>query len=313
MIYREIQRAIITGPTGTIGNALIKRLREAAIEVYAVVRPGSPRVAMLPKDDGIHIIECDASKLERLPALIPNGADALFHLAWGNTIGTGRNDMLSQIDNIRNTIFAARASASLGCKVFVGAGSQAEYGRVDGIIKADTPCFPENGYGMAKLCAGQMSRIESETIGIDHIWIRVLSIYGPHDGPMTMISSTIKTLLEKKKPLLTAGNQKWDYLYCSDAANGLFCAATSGKNGAIYPLGSGTSRPLREYIEIMRDAIDPALHLGFGEISYSAKQVMHLEADISDLQNDTGFYPQVNFETGIRNTIDWLKDNIYCH
>lgn len=89
---------------------------------------------------------------------LPVQADAFFHLAWAHTIGAGRNDMPAQIENIRYTIDAVRTAAAMGCRVFVGTGSQAEYGRVDGVLRADTPTNPENGYGMAKLCAGQMSR-----------------------------------------------------------------------------------------------------------------------------------------------------------
>lgn len=72
---------------------------------------------------------------------------------------------------------------------FVGAGSQAEYGRVNHALTPDTPCFPENGYGMAKLCAGQMSRVECEKLGLVHIWPRILSVYGPYDGKNAMITT----------------------------------------------------------------------------------------------------------------------------
>ena len=48
----------------------------------------------------------------------------------------------------------------------------------------------------------------------------------------------------------------WDYLYCEDAANALLLLARHGRDGGIYPIGSGTARPLREYIEIIRDEID---------------------------------------------------------
>ena len=97
----------------------------------------------------------------------------------------------------------------------------------------------------------------------------------------------------------------WDYLYCEDAANALLLLAGHGRDGGIYPIGSGIARPLREYIEIIRDEIDPDLPLGFGEVPYSDKQVMHLCADISDLQRDTGFEPEVGFREGIQNTIKY--------
>lgn len=114
---------------------------------------------------------------------LPVQADAFFHLAWAHTIGAGRNDMPAQIENIRYTIDAVRTAAAMGCRVFVGTGSQAEYGRVDGVLRADTPTNPENGYGMAKLCAGQMSRTEAAALGMDHVWARILSVYGRMTAP----------------------------------------------------------------------------------------------------------------------------------
>ena len=307
MIERSISRAIVTGPTGAIGIALCLELARHGIRVFAVCRPGSCRRDAIPCHENISVVDCDMSQLYRLVELIPDGADAFFYLAWEHTIGSGRNDMKSQIRNISYTIDAVHAAAALGCRIFVGAGSQAEYGRAEGILRPDTPCCPENGYGMAKLCAGQMSRAECHKLGMDHIWARVLSIYGPGDGPNTMISSVIRQLMEKKKPSLTEGVQKWDYLYSGDAARAFRLLAVYGADGKIYPMGSGEVRSLREYAEILRDTVDPDLELGFGLVPYSALQVMHLQADISQLKADTGFVPTVSFEEGIRLTVNEYK------
>lgn len=309
MHNREIKSAVITGPTGAIGTALCRELAENGIDVYAVCRPGSPRAASVPTHNKIHVIFCDVTQLSCLTEWIPDGADAFFHFAWAHTIGPGRNDMPAQIDNIRYTIDAVRAAKALDCKVFVGAGSQAEYGRVEGVLRGDTSCNPENGYGMAKYCAGLMSRVEAEKLGIDHVWCRILSVYGPGDGPNTMISSVIRQLLDGECPKLTAGIQRWDYLYSRDAAYGLRLMAMHGISGKTYPLGSGAAIPLRGYIEQLRDAVDPSIPLGFGEIPYGPLQVMHLQADISELSADTGFVPQTEFAVGIRNTIDSIKGN----
>lgn len=307
-IERNIQTAVVTGPTGAIGIALCEKLLRENVTVYAVCRPGSSRIKDLPKAAALHVVECDAKELATLPQKMEGvSVDAFFHFAWAHTIGQGRNDMPAQIENIQSTIDAVRAAKALGCQVFLGAGSQAEYGRVEGLLKSDTPAFPENGYGMAKLCAGQMSRVEAKALDIDHVWVRILSVYGPHDGPMTMISGTIRKLLAGERPALTAGIQRWDYLYAGDAADAFYLAACHGRNGAVYPLGSGQAMPLKDYIIQMRDAIDPALPLGLGEVPYGSLQVMHLQADISALQADTGFAPKTPFAEGIRRTMDWVK------
>ena len=59
--------------------------------------------------------------------------------------------------------------------------------------------------------------------------------------------------------------------------------------------------------ETLRDAIDPALPLGLGEVPYGPLQVMHLQADTSALQEDTGWRPATPFEEGIRETIEWVR------
>ncbi|MBQ9098571.1 MAG: NAD(P)-dependent oxidoreductase [Clostridia bacterium] len=307
---RQIRSAVITGPTGAVGTAICRELATHGIRVYAVCRPDSARLSAIPKHPLITVVYCDISKMCELPAIISKGADAFYHLAWAKTTGAGRNDMPAQIDNVKYTIDAVRAAHALGCKVFIGAGSQAEYGRVEGVLKPDTPCFPENGYGIAKLCAGRMSRIECESLGMDHIWARILSVYGPGDGAGSMVSSVIRQLLAGEKPALTAGVQLWDYLYSEDAARAFRLMAQRGVSGKTYPLGGGKAVPLKQYIKTLRNVIDPKLPLGLGDIPYGPLQVMHLEADIASLREDTGFEPSTSFETGIRATIDDVKQKI---
>lgn len=307
---RKIESAVVTGPTGAIGHALCSLLMSRGVRVYAVCHRGSTRADSLAVGEGLVRVDCDLSELSGLPGMmetVADGADAFFHLAWSHTTGQGRNDMTAQLLNVRATLDACHAAKELGCSVFVGAGSQAEYGRVAHALTPDTPCFPENGYGMAKLCAGQMSRVECDSLGVDHVWPRVLSVYGPHDGEGAMIPFVSRALLAGEKPALTGCEQLWDYLYADDAAEAFFAMALHGRNGAVYPVGGGRARPLRMYVEELRDAVDPSLPIGFGEIPYASKQVMHLEADIGALQADTGFVPATDFATGIRKTLKWMK------
>lgn len=312
-----MNRIIITGATGTIGMALINKCIESKLEVIALVNPNSRRLAGIPGNPLVRVIKCGLDDLDsasvnslEIEETEPgNGifADAFLHLAWGGTFGDSRNNKELQDKNISYALDAVGLAKRLGCSAFVGAGSQAEYGRVSGVLTPETPCNPENEYGRAKLRASEETRKLCREFGIRHIWTRILSIYGPYDGEGTMIMSVINKLLAGEKPPLTAGEQMWDYLYCSDAAKALLLLAEHGHDGCIYPIGSGSARPLREYIEIIRDEIDPKLPLGFGEVPYSDKQVMHLCADISKLRADTGFAPEVEFRKGIQSTIKYCS------
>ena len=303
----EIRSAVVNGPLGTVGMALVRNLLEKGVETWAVCYPGDKRIGNLPV--GAKVVECDMREIRTLPEKVSH-TDAFFHLAWMGTIGPGRNDTLVQTENIRCAVEAVKAAGQLGCKVFVGVGSQAEHGRIEGKVTADAPCFPTNGYGIAKLCAGQMTRLECAQIGIRHVWARILSAYGPGDGPLSVIPSMLDKLLKGEKPSLTKGEQLWDFCFSGDVAEALCCMAVSGMDGKIYPVGSGTVRPLREYFEMVRDAVDPSLPLGIGERPYNENQVMYLQADLTPLTEDTGFVPKVSFEEGIQRTLKAYREQL---
>lgn len=303
-----MKRAVITGGTGMLGAALIRLLIEKGVEVLVIVRPNSKRISSIPDSNYVKIIECDLNNLLSLKDKINETYDAFFHFGWDGTYGEARNDMYIQNKNVSAVLDAVTLAESIGCTVFLGAGSQAEYGRVDNIkLGPDVPTSPETGYGIGKLCAGQMSRIMCSQKGMKHIWFRILSTYGPYDGIHTMVMSGISKMLNGERPQYTKGEQMWDYLYCDDAANAFYLAAEKGKDGSIYCIGSGQVRPLHEYITIIRDSIDENIEIGFGEIPYYDKQVMYLCADIDALKKDTGFEPKVSFEEGIKKTIEWYK------
>lgn len=212
-----------------------------------------------------------------------------------------------QTENIRCAVLASQTAAAMHAMVFVGVGSQAEHGRVSGLVTQETPCHPVTGYGIAKLCAGQMTRLACKRLGIRHVWARILSAYGPGDGPLSVMPTIINKLLSGEIPALTAGEQLWDFCYADDVGEALTAMAEQGHDGAVYPIGSGGVRPLKEYFEIVRDAIDPSLALGIGQLTYPSNQVMHLQADISALTAETGWMPKVSFEEGIRKTIDSFR------
>lgn len=303
-----MKRAIITGATGSVGTALIKELVSNDVEVLVLCREGSKRNDNILKHPLVEKKYCSLDELEHLENDTGKVYDVFYHFAWQGTTGASRNDMYLQNENVKYTLDAVGAAHRFGCHTFIGAGSQAEYGRVEGVLTPSTPVFPENGYGMAKLCAGHMSRVLCEQNGMKHIWSRILSIYGPFDGEQSMVMSTIRSLLTNQRPSLTKGEQQWDYLYSLDAGRAMYAIGKSGKHGKTYCIGSGKARALLEYVEMMRDYINPNAELGVGEMSYAPKQVMYLCADISELTKDTGFLPKYTFEEGIRETVDWYKE-----
>lgn len=304
-----IRRAIITGPTGAIGIALIEELIKNDIAVTAVCHCDSKRIRRIPSHTNVKVVQCNLDEILSLAPILDHDYDICYHFAWTGTIGESRNNIDVQQKNIQYTLDVVELAGILGCKRFIGAGSQAEYGRTENKLNSLIPTFPENGYGIAKLCAGQLSRIKCEQLGMDHIWTRVLSVYGPCDSEKTLISSLICQLLNNEVPKCTKGEQIWDYIYSKDAARAFWLLGTRGVSGRIYCIGSGEGKELSTYIKEVRDNINPKLEIAFGDIPYGQKQVMHLQADISELCSDTGFIPHYDFSSGIQETIEWIRES----
>lgn len=294
-----MKRAVITGATGAVGTALIQELINNDVEVLVFCHKGSRRITHLPQSRLVSIKYCDLNELSEVKNDTGKQYDVFYHFAWQGTTGAARNDMILQNQNVKYALDAVKAAAEFGCHTFIGAGSQAEYGRVEGILKADTPANPENGYGIGKLCAGYMTRELAHQLGVKHIWVRILSIYGPNDGAQSMVMSTILKLKAGVVPEFTKGEQLWDYLYSGDAARAFRLIAEKGTDGKVYVLGSGVARPLAAYIREIRDIVAPGAEITLGSVPYGPKQVMHLQADISELTKDTGWNPMVSFKDGI--------------
>lgn len=303
-----INNVIVTGATGMIGATLIKKMLSKDINITAIVRPNSPKLINLPVNPKLKIIECDISNLKKLIGNLPKNYDTFFHMAWLGTYGAQRDNVELQEKNVKYTLDAVELAHSCGCKVFVGAGSQAEFGYVNNIITDYTPINPVTGYGICKYVAGKLSALQCKKYGIRQSWGRIISAYGPMDNDYTMVMSSIIKMINGEHCPFTKGEQIWDYIFSDDCAEAFYLIGKYGKDGKAYTIASGQNKPLRDFIKIMRDVVNPELEIGFGELEYYPNQVMNLTADISELVNDTGFIPKTDFQQGIKKCVDWLNE-----
>lgn len=305
-----MNQVIVTGATGMLGASMIEQMVTDGIKVTAVIRPNSKKRSNLIDHENIQVVECDIDELLTLKSVLTGTYDTFYHFAWDGTYGDSRNDVMLQEKNVRNTLEAVELAHALGCQVFVGAGSQAEFGFVEGELSDQIPKNPVTGYGIAKYTAGRLSAIMCERLGMRQSWGRIVSTYGPRDNSYTMVMSSVIGMLNGERMSFTKGDQIWDYVYGGDCSRAFYLIGKYGKHGKAYTIGSGKSKLLREYIEIIRDVVNPSLGIGIGERDYYPNQVMRLTADISELTEDTGFVPEIDFAEGIRRTMEWYKGEV---
>lgn len=289
---------IITGATGMIGSAIVEQAVAQGYFCTCIVRKGTKRRSNIQVSSLVNIVECNIDEYASIKEEIHG--DVFIHLAWEKPFGNERDNVDLQLKNVNYTLDAVRLAKKCGCSVFIGAGSQAEYGVQAVDLTPELPVQPESGYGIAKYTAGKLSKMLCQQLGIRFNWLRILSVYGQKDNSYTLISYVINELKNCKSPELTRCEQDWDYLNCKDAARAFLAVAENGNDGKFYPLGSGKGRKLSEYLEDIRRVVNPSVSLGFGKKEYYPHQPMHLVADIRELTNDTGWKPEIEFADGIK-------------
>ncbi len=301
-------RALVTGAAGFIGSYLTRVLLRERATVAVVLRPGSDAWRIREVLPSVRVIRGDLRQLAEVrSAILDFAPETVFHLAWHGVMSEHRN-AIDQIEaNLEPSLELFRIGVAAGCGAWVGLGSQAEYGPANCLLDEETPTRPSTTYGVVKLCVGLLTERLAREAGIRHAWVRVFSTYGPGDHPSWLISYLIGELLKKGQPRLTGCEQLWDYLHVADAAEALYRVSVESCAEGVLNLGSGQAYRLRGIVEQIRDMIDPALPLGFGEVPYRPDQVMHLQADISKIRRLTGWEPRIPLAEGLRQTVEWFR------
>lgn len=300
-----MRKIIVTGATSMIGAALIRESIKRETEVLAIVREHSPHIDRLPESKLLKVYECDLSSLDAIND-VSDTYDVFYHMGWGHTSKEERNNPILQEPNIKYTLDAVNLAKRLGCRKFIGAGSQAEYGRVNAVITPDTPVNPLTAYGMAKYSAGIMSSKLCEQSGLIHIWTRIFSVYGCYDREETMISYAVDRFLKGETAKFSSGEQMWDYLYEDDAGRMFYLIGELVNKNQVYCIASGESKPLKEYIMELRDVCQPGGNCEFAK-KEDDKCTIGLQADINSLVRDIGYKPEISFKEGIERVICWRK------
>lgn len=295
-----MRRMIITGATSMLGAALTNECIRRGTEVVAIAHRGSKKLSAVPRGDLVTLIEADLGELcaKDLPE-----SDALCHFGWAGTSREQRNDPNVQCENIAQTLCAARLACECGCKVFLGAGSQAEYGKVDGRITTETRVQPLTCYGTAKFAAGKLSRRFCDDHGILHVWTRIFSVYGPHDGESTMIKYALRCFSEGGTAHFSAAVQPWNYLHERDAAKLFYLLCERAKTSGVYNVASDDTRPLKSFIEEMRAVAGDAKC----DYAPSSPDVIGLDPDISETLAAVGEMNFIPFSEGIAEMLPLYK------
>lgn len=307
-----MENVIVTGGTGFLGRNLVRKLAREGCRVFAVVRPNSKNLALLPKHELIVPVSCQLRELVECKELAGRSYGAFYHFAWG---GVNReeidNDDVQQ-RSLEDSLAVLEAAAGLGCACFLFSGSRSEYGRIQGDFREDTECHPLVAYGRAKLTFGDKAGQFCRDNGMRYIHGRIFSIYGADDHPWSLIFTAVNKMLRNEAMDLSACTQQWNFMDVRDMADLLFTfyrkheAVPAGDSG-VFNVATRDIRPLREFVEEIYRITGSQSELRFGAFQQAAESAMSLLPDMTKVEKTFGWKSTINFSEGIRNVIRALE------
>jgi dTDP-glucose 4,6-dehydratase len=202
------------------------------------------------------------------------------------------------------------AARSTNIKRFVHVSTDEVYGSIsEGSWPEDHPLLPNSPYSASKAGSDLLVRAYNRTHKLDTVITRCSNNYGQYQFPEKVMPLFITNIIEGKKvPLYGNGLNVRDWLHVDDHCRGIALALTKGRAGEVYNIGGGTeltnvelTHKILEAMGVGKEFIQPVEDRKGHDLRYSV--------DISKINKELGYSPQVNFEEGLLQTINWYKNN----
>jgi dTDP-glucose 4,6-dehydratase len=184
------------------------------------------------------------------------------------------------------------------------------YGSIlEGSWDETCPILPNSPYSASKAGGELFARSYHRTHGLDVVITRCSNNYGPYHFPEKLIPLFITNLLEGKKvPVYGSGKNVRDWLHVDDHCRGIYSVLMNGRSGEVYNIGGGRELSNNEITSLILEALE----LDETSIEYVEDRKGHdlrYSVDWTKISRELGYEPQVNFEDGLKETIQWYRDH----
>jgi nucleoside-diphosphate-sugar epimerase len=306
---------LITGVAGFIGSALARAALAQGDQVRGVDNFSTGKRDNLGEIfSRIDFREIDLLDLQALREACV-GVDYIFHEAAIASVPKSINDPLgSNRANVDGTLHLLIAARDAKVKRVVYAASSSVYGDTPTLPKREdmTP-NPISPYAVAKLAGEHYMISFYRCYGLETVCLRYFNVFGPRQDPSSPYSGVmakfITQMLTGKAPTIFGdGTQSRDFTYVDNTVEANLLAAkapASEVGGRIFNVATGRRVDLNEMFQLLKKLT------GYnGDAQYGAERagdIKHSLADISRAEKYLGYRPTVDFEEGLRRTVEWYR------
>jgi nucleoside-diphosphate-sugar epimerase len=313
-----MERYVVTGGAGFIGSHIAERLLREGKEVCILDDLSTGRSENL-----------DALRALRLPGRLDwlqgdirskddclracKGASVVFHQAALASVQRSIEMPAETTDvNVVGTVTVFSAAKERGVRRVVSASSSSVYGNAPSLPKHEgMPTLPLSPYAASKLALEQFARVWSESLGLETVSLRYFNVFGPRQDPNSQYSAVIplfiSALLAGKRPtIFGTGEQSRDFTYIDNVVEANLAAARCpNPGGAAVNIACGDRFSLLTLLDSLGSILGVQLQPEFRPARVG--DVLHSQASVEEAKRILGFTPAVDFEDGLRKTVEYFR------
>ena len=310
-------RLLVTGGAGFIGSNYVRMLVNGELK-------GITKIIVLDKltysGNKQNLIDLDSSSFEfiqgdicdtELVSKLSKRVDAVVNFAAEShvdrSIDSSKEFIKTNVLGAHTLLESARKS-NVG--MFLQVSTDEVYGSIaEGSWDEDFPLQPNSPYAASKASADLISQAYHRTYGMDVRITRCSNNYGPFQYPEKVIPLFITNLMQEKKvPLYGQGLNVRDWLHVTDHCRGIHLVLTKGRPGDVFNIGGGRELSNLELTRVILQEMGASEE----KIEKVADRLGHdfrYSLNIGKIEKELGYKPEVRFEEGIGQTIEWYKSN----
>lgn len=310
-------RILVTGGAGFIGSNYVRRIADGTFGGISkiIILDKLTYAGTLTNLSGVskgdyEFVEgdiCDAdivSKLVLKSDLVVNFA-AESHV--DRSINGAKNFIVTNVLGTQTLLDAVRKS---GVATYLQVSTDEVYGSISqGSWPETDPLLPNSPYAASKASGDLICRSYFKTHSMDIRVTRCSNNYGRNQYPEKIIPLFITNLIDGNKvPLYGSGLNVRDWLHVDDHCRGIHLALTKGKAGEIYNIGGGTElnnlELTNQILEIMGKS-----HESIEYVEDRKGHDLRYAVDVTKISNELGYAPKVDWEVGLKETLNWYQEN----
>lgn len=179
----------------------------------------------------------------------------------------------------------------------------------DGSFTENSSFNPSSPYSASKAAAEMFVNAFVSTYGLDIVGVRCSNNYGPYQNTEKLIPTLIRKTIDKEKlPLYGSGKNVREWIHVSDSSQAIIRVLLEGSTGRFYNISSGN---FQENLEVAKKVLD-YFGVDHSQIEFVEDRLGHdfrYAIDSSRIRDELGWYPKIDFNSGLKETIDWYSRN----